>query len=104
MEDGGGGAGGATLSVVIKPTSEREKFTVQVAPDASVADLKEQVAQQCGVPAGDQRLIYKGQVLKDEKKLSSDYGEHWGFGAHAVVHSSRQHYQANDRKHASLCC
>lgn len=63
------------LSVVIKPTAGGDKFTVTVPASASVADLKAQVALGGpNIPAEEQRLIYKGQVLKDERALS-DYGE-----------------------------
>lgn len=63
--------------MVIKPTSagDREKFTVTVDVNGTVADLKAVVAEHSKVPVTDQRLIYKGKVLKDDKQLKSDYGK-----------------------------
>ena len=65
---------GPQLAVVIKPTAGGDKFAVHVSTSATVAELKAQVASAGpSIPAEEQRLIYKGQVLKDERALS-DYG------------------------------
>lgn len=82
----GVGSGADQLSVVIKPTSsgDREKFTVTVDASSTVADLKSKVAEHSGVAAPDQRLIYKGKVLKDDKHLQSDYGYEDGHVVHLV--------------------
>ncbi|CAM9385697.1 unnamed protein product, partial [Heterosigma akashiwo] len=37
----------------------------------TVLELKEQIAEQATVPAPQQRLIYKGRVLKDDQTLES---------------------------------
>ncbi len=36
----------------------------------SVADFKEKIAEKADVPAPNQRLIYRGRVLKDDHQLS----------------------------------
>ena len=64
----------SNIKVNIKPTAGGDKFSVDTQTSASVRDLKEAVAGQCTIPADEQRLIYKGQVLKDERTVDS-YGE-----------------------------
>ena len=64
----------SSVPIVIKPTSGGDKFTVEISLDADVAEFKEEVGKHCTIPAAEQRLIYKGQVLKDERTLQS-YGE-----------------------------
>ena len=63
----------SSLNIVIKPTAGGSKFTVQIEPSYSIAELKEEVAKHCGYPGAEQRLIYKGQILKDELTVAS-YG------------------------------
>jgi Ubiquitin family len=66
-----------TIDVVIKPTGQSsdkpDRCTVTVATDATILQLKEEVAKHGEIPADEQRLIYKGQILKDQKTVS-DYG------------------------------
>ena len=63
----------SSLNIVIKPTAGGSKFTLQVEPNNSIAELKAEVAKHCGYPGAEQRLIYKGQILKDELTVAS-YG------------------------------
>lgn len=49
------------------------KFTVRADLGATVGAFKAIVADSCDVPAPQQRLIYKGRILKDEQTLAS-YG------------------------------
>lgn len=66
--------GDAQLRVVIRPTrGSEEKFTVSVNLGASVFELKEAVAEKGTVSAAEQRLIYKGKILKDHLKVT-EYG------------------------------
>ncbi|KAI0514080.1 hypothetical protein KFK09_010114 [Dendrobium nobile] len=53
--------------------SNGSKFSVQTALDALVSAFKSLVSEKCDVPAEQQRLIYKGRILKDDKTLES-YG------------------------------
>nr|CAB3500266.1 unnamed protein product [Digitaria exilis] len=63
-------AAGATLHI---RCANGSKFTVQADLAATVGAFKEVVAGSCDVPAPQQRLIYKGRILKDEQTLES-YG------------------------------
>jgi ubiquilin len=77
----GGGEGdsgdesGSPVSVVIVHIrcSNGNKFSVQTELNATVRAFKATVASKCDVPAEQQRLIYKGRILKDEQTLST-YG------------------------------
>lgn len=60
------------IRLFIKPTTGSERYTVEVEPSLSIGELKEEVAKQA-MPAAEQRLIYKGQILKDERTVES-YG------------------------------
>lgn len=50
-----------------------DKFSVQASPDTLIQDLRSIIEEKHAVPADQQRLIFKGHVLKDEKTLGS-YG------------------------------
>eukprot|EP01121_Diplochlamys_sp_Union-15-3_P007800 TRINITY_DN2017_c0_g1_i2.p1 TRINITY_DN2017_c0_g1~~TRINITY_DN2017_c0_g1_i2.p1 ORF type:complete len:320 (-),score=76.59 TRINITY_DN2017_c0_g1_i2:23-982(-) len=45
------------------------KFTLEVSPKITVGELKVLVAEKSQIPADNQRLIYTGQVLKNESTL-----------------------------------
>ncbi|KAG4380166.1 hypothetical protein GLYMA_16G118400v4 [Glycine max] len=47
------------------------KFSVQIAVDSTVSSFKDVVARNCDIPAEQQRLIYKGRILKDDQTLRS---------------------------------
>lgn len=53
--------------------SNGSKFTVQVALESTVQSFKDLIARNCDIPAPEQRLIYKGRILKDDQTLQS-YG------------------------------
>lgn len=53
--------------------SNGAKFSVQASLRSTVLDFKQLVSQNCDVPAVQQRLIYKGRILKDDQTLDS-YG------------------------------
>ena len=63
----------SAFTVFLKVTGG-EKLSLEVTPKQTIAELKAAVATQCEIPAENQRLIYKGQVLKDEKTIE-DYGK-----------------------------
>ena len=48
-----------------------DKFAVTSEKGHSVGDLKQQLETVCQVPVAQQRLIYKGAVLKDDRSLES---------------------------------
>ena len=64
----------SSIKIHVKPTAGGDKFSVEIETSASVRELKEAVAGKCTISADEQRLIYKGQVLKDERTVDS-YGE-----------------------------
>jgi len=73
-------AGEATLHI---RCANGSKFTVQTDLGATVGGFKEVVAGSCDVPAPQQRLIYKGRILKDEQTLES-YGVETDHTIHLV--------------------
>ncbi|XP_010548223.1 PREDICTED: ubiquitin domain-containing protein DSK2a-like [Tarenaya hassleriana] len=66
------GRSGGEVSVNIR-CSNGSKFSVQVKLDSTVGSFKSVLAQKCDIPADQQRLIYKGRILKDDQTLVS-YG------------------------------
>eukprot|EP01062_Namystynia_karyoxenos_P028066 TRINITY_DN21336_c0_g1_i1.p1 TRINITY_DN21336_c0_g1~~TRINITY_DN21336_c0_g1_i1.p1 ORF type:complete len:370 (+),score=75.57 TRINITY_DN21336_c0_g1_i1:81-1112(+) len=61
---------------------EGDTLPVELAGDATVAELKQQVGQQIGLPAASVRLTYQGAELATDKAELADCG----VGAEAVVH------------------
>lgn len=61
---------GATVHI---RSSNGSKFSVQTDLESTVGSFKVVLAEKCDVPAEQQRLIYKGRILKDEQTLVS-YG------------------------------
>lgn len=54
-------------------SSNGSKFAVRAGVESTVGAFKTLVAQNCDIPANQQRLIYKGRILKDDQTLES-YG------------------------------
>ncbi|XP_010941416.1 ubiquitin domain-containing protein DSK2b isoform X2 [Elaeis guineensis] len=61
---------GATVHI---RSSNGSKFSVQTDLESTVGSFKAVIAEKSDVPAEQQRLIYKGRILKDEQTLAS-YG------------------------------
>lgn len=73
VEGGGDGEdGGVSVTVNIR-CSNGSKFSVRTSLDSTVGTFKSILAQNCDIPADQQRLIYKGRILKDDQTLVS-YG------------------------------
>jgi ubiquilin len=53
-------------------------FDIDVEPDWDVAQLKAALVEKSGCAVEQQRLIYKGRILKDEATLES-YGQYTCF-------------------------
>nr|DAD41809.1 TPA_asm: hypothetical protein HUJ06_016132 [Nelumbo nucifera] len=64
--------------------SNGSKFSVQVNLESTVGAFKTVLAQNCDIPAEQQRLIYKGRILKDDQTLES-----YGLQAEHTVHMVR---------------
>uniref|UniRef100_A0A1J3I020 Ubiquitin domain-containing protein DSK2b n=1 Tax=Noccaea caerulescens TaxID=107243 RepID=A0A1J3I020_NOCCA len=78
-----GGEGGGAVAVNVR-CSNGTKFSVTTSLDSTVEAFKELVAQNSDVPANQQRLIYKGRILKDDQSLLS-----YGLQADHTVHMVR---------------
>ncbi|KAI8017471.1 Ubiquitin domain-containing protein DSK2b [Camellia lanceoleosa] len=74
---------GGDVTVHIR-CSNGSKFSVQISLDSTVGSFKSVVAQNCDIPAEQQRLIYKGRILKDDQTLES-----YGLEADHTVHLVR---------------
>lgn len=61
------------IKCTVKPVAGTDKYNVEVEKGDTVLEVKEHLAPQCNIPAAEQRLIFKGQILKDERTLDS-YG------------------------------
>ncbi|RWW12453.1 hypothetical protein GW17_00023876 [Ensete ventricosum] len=88
--DSGLASGSDTVGVAAAVTvhvrsSSGSKFSVQTALDSTVAALKASLVEKCNIPAEQQRLIYKGRILKDEQTLES-YGAFPDFVSFCFVH------------------
>lgn len=70
-----------TITIVVRPTSRGtdERFSVSIEQSASVLELKTRISEKSPLKAEEQRLIFKGKILKDEK-LIEEYGEALGKG------------------------
>ncbi|XP_061346043.1 ubiquitin domain-containing protein DSK2b-like isoform X2 [Gastrolobium bilobum] len=53
--------------------SNGSKFSVLISLESTVGSFKDAVARNCDIPADQQRLIYKGRILKEDQTLQS-YG------------------------------
>ncbi|XP_058098518.1 ubiquitin domain-containing protein DSK2b-like isoform X2 [Magnolia sinica] len=82
--DLGSGSGSGSIVTVHIRCSNGSKFSVQTGLDATVGDFKSVLAGSCDVPAQQQRLIYKGRILKDDQTLES-----YGLEADHTVHLVR---------------
>lgn len=76
-----GGEGEVNINI---RCSNGSKFSVRVRLEATVAEFKAVLAGSCDIPAEQQRLIYKGRILKDDQTLAS-----YGLQADHTVHMVR---------------
>ncbi|XP_038888095.1 ubiquitin domain-containing protein DSK2a-like [Benincasa hispida] len=81
--DGDGEEGGVSVAVNIR-CSNGSKFSVTTSLDSTVGTFKSILAQNCDIPADQQRLIYKGRILKDDQTLVS-----YGLQADHTIHMVR---------------
>ncbi|CAK8569754.1 unnamed protein product [Lathyrus sativus] len=76
------GSSDSTLHLNIK-TLDSRNYTFQVQKNMPVTLFKQKIANEIGVPVDQQRLIFRGKVLKDEHVLS-DYHVENGHTLHLV--------------------
>ncbi|KAL3813962.1 hypothetical protein ACJIZ3_015230 [Penstemon smallii] len=74
---------GAEVNVNIR-SSNGTKFSVKTSLELTVGEFKGLLARNCDVPPEQQRLIYKGRILKDDQTLVS-----YGLQADHTVHMVR---------------
>ncbi|WJX88326.1 hypothetical protein P8452_70429 [Trifolium repens] len=70
--------------------SNGSKYSVRVSLDSTVGSFKDLIARNCDIPAQQQRLIYKGRILKDDQTLQS-----YGLEADHAVHLVRSFVPTN---------
>ncbi|XP_059640102.1 ubiquitin domain-containing protein DSK2b-like isoform X2 [Cornus florida] len=75
--------GGDGVTIHIR-CSNNSRFSVQIRLNSTVESFKSVIAQNCDIPAQQQRLIYKGRILKDDQTLES-----YGLEADHTVHLVR---------------
>ncbi|XP_019453374.1 PREDICTED: large proline-rich protein BAG6-like isoform X2 [Lupinus angustifolius] len=78
----------STLQLNIK-TLDSRMYSFQVDTNMSVSSFKEKIANEIGVPVNQQRLIFRGKVLKDEHILSEYHLEN-GHTLHLVERQPNQ--------------
>ncbi|XP_047980426.1 ubiquitin-like domain-containing protein CIP73 isoform X2 [Salvia hispanica] len=77
-----GGSSESTLQLNVK-TLDSRIYSFHVDKNMPVSAFKEKIAIQSGVPVGQQRLIFRGKVLRDEHRLS-EYNVENGDTLHLV--------------------
>ncbi|KAM0833700.1 hypothetical protein ACQ4PT_064102 [Festuca glaucescens] len=85
-DDGASGAGGSestTIEINIK-TLESQVHKLRVQKSETVLNLKEKIVDVAGIPVDQQRLIFRGRVLKDDHLLS-EYHLEDGYTLHLVA-------------------
>lgn len=75
------------ISITIKSSGDT-KYEVSIEESQTVLELKQAVAEQAGVPADRQRLIYSGKVLKDGETVGS-YKVQSGHTIHLVKSAAK---------------
>ncbi|XP_044500396.1 ubiquitin domain-containing protein DSK2a-like isoform X2 [Mangifera indica] len=75
--------GGDAVKVNIR-CSNGSKFSVDIDLDSTVESFKAVLSEKCEIPPQQQRLIYKGRILKDDQTLKS-----YGLEADHTVHLVR---------------
>lgn len=79
------------MKINIKTTSG-ETFTIECSPNITIAELKELISQKSNIPVNQQRLVYRGRVLKDPCTLNS-YECQDGHAIHLVRGQPQQEQQ-----------
>ncbi|KAG7971546.1 hypothetical protein I3843_07G139600 [Carya illinoinensis] len=78
----------STVQLNIK-TLDSRIYSFQVEKNMPVSSFKEKIANEIGVPVGQQRLIFRGRVLKDDHLLSEYHVEN-GHALHLVERQPAQ--------------
>jgi Ubiquitin family len=54
------------ITINVKLPSQEELHPVTISGSAKVKELKERLADKSGIAVDDQRLMFKGRILKDD--------------------------------------
>ncbi|KAF5740922.1 large proline-rich protein BAG6 isoform X2 [Tripterygium wilfordii] len=76
-------------------TLDSQLYNFKVDKNMSVSAFKEKIANEIGVPVGQQRLIFRGRVLKDDHPLSEYHVEN-GHTLHLVERQPAQSQSPSD--------
>ncbi|KAF7082032.1 hypothetical protein CFC21_085915 [Triticum aestivum] len=110
-DDGAGGAGSstardgadgpepATIEINIK-TLESQVHKLRVDKNETVLNLKEKIVDVAGIPVEQQRLIFRGRVLKDDHLLS-EYHLEDGYTLHLVARRTAEGQHSSETPEAN---
>jgi len=71
------------MIIKVKTLTGKE-IELDIDPDDKITSIKERVEEQSGVPPPQQRLIFSGRQMSDEKTIR-DYGVNAGSVLHLVL-------------------
>lgn len=77
------------MSITVHIKSGQNKWDVTIDPSKTVSEFKEEIAKVSEIPAGNQRLIYSGKILKDDQTMDS-YKIQEGHAIHLVKSGGSQ--------------
>ncbi|CAH2079088.1 unnamed protein product [Thlaspi arvense] len=83
----------STVELNIK-TLDSQTYTFQVNKNETVSSFKEKIASEIGVPVAQQRLIFRGRVLKDDHPLSEYHLEN-GHTLHLIVRQPAESFPSS---------
>lgn len=78
------GASPVAAETIFVRTLTGKTITVEISADQTIAELKEAILEEEGIPPEQQRLIFSGSQLEDARTLS-DYNMHNESTVHLVL-------------------
>ncbi|XP_048538451.1 ubiquitin-like domain-containing protein CIP73 isoform X1 [Triticum urartu] len=97
--DGADGPESATIEINIK-TLESQVHKLRVDKNETVLNLKEKIVDVAGIPVEQQRLIFRGRVLKDDHLLS-EYHLEDGYTLHLVARRTAEGQHSSETPEAN---
>ncbi|XP_049850527.1 uncharacterized protein LOC126322729 [Schistocerca gregaria] len=70
------------ITINVKTTSGKQ-YSLKISPSEEIKNIKKLLVPQCEIPEDQQRLIYSGHILSNEK-TAADYGIRDGYSLHLV--------------------
>ena len=64
----------ARISIIVDDKFNNKRHTLRISLNDSLGQIKEQVAQQSGIPADKQQLFFAGKELTNANQAATDYG------------------------------